>query len=104
MVPPTFSNGVTYDPVAGTITVPAGVIDFTVTVPTIDDTVVDSAAVETVPLTVGGVAATGGIIDNEQPTIVSVEPGAPGVDGDEVAMAISSLMRLLRAPGCYPPH
>ncbi|MFZ2269799.1 MAG: VWA domain-containing protein, partial [Azonexus sp.] len=42
-----------------------GVTSFTVTVPTIDDSVVDSAATETLPLTVGGVSGAGGIIDNE---------------------------------------
>ena len=40
--PPSFSNGVTHDPVTGTITVPAGVKDFTVTANTIDDIVVEN--------------------------------------------------------------
>ncbi len=35
--PPTFSNGVIFDEIAGTITVPAGVTSFTVTTPTTDD-------------------------------------------------------------------
>ncbi|WP_206208839.1 hypothetical protein, partial [Vogesella mureinivorans] len=34
----TFSNGVSYDPATGKITVPAGVTSFTVTVPTSNDT------------------------------------------------------------------
>ena len=38
----TFSNGVTYDPATGKITVPAGVTSFTITVPTVDDTSIES--------------------------------------------------------------
>ena len=45
----TFSNGVTLS--AGVLTVPAGVTGFTVTLPTVDDTTIESS--ETVPLTVG---------------------------------------------------
>ena len=44
-------NGVTLS--AGVLTVPAGVTSFTVTLPTVDDTTIESS--ETVPLTVGGV-------------------------------------------------
>ncbi|MBI3713650.1 MAG: type I secretion C-terminal target domain-containing protein, partial [Burkholderiales bacterium] len=44
----------------------------TVTVATIDDAVLDSAATETLPLVVGGVTGNGGIIDNEfAPTATS---------------------------------
>ena len=45
----------TWDMADGTITVPAGVTSFTVTVPTTDDTTKESD--ETVPLTIGGVTA-----------------------------------------------
>ncbi|WP_336916828.1 hypothetical protein, partial [Vibrio cholerae] len=48
----TFSNGVSYDSATGKITVPAGVTEFTVTVPTVDDTVDELD--ETLKLTVGG--------------------------------------------------
>lgn len=58
---PQFSDGVTLS--GGTITVPAGVTSFTVTVPTVDDTAVESD--ETLILTVGGVSATGTITDND---------------------------------------
>ncbi|HSH87744.1 MAG TPA: type I secretion C-terminal target domain-containing protein, partial [Methylophilus sp.] len=58
-----FSNGVTYNAATGTITVPAGVNGFTVTVPTIDDTLIEPN--ETLPLNIGGKAATGIIIDND---------------------------------------
>ncbi len=60
---PTFSDGVTYDAVTGLITVPAGVTSFTVTTPTTDDALDENA--ETYDLTVGGVAATGEIVDND---------------------------------------
>ena len=52
--------------------------------PTNDDT--DVEVTETVQFTVEGVAATGSILDNDndKPTIVSVEPGAPGSTGDAV--------------------
>ncbi|WP_348773056.1 Calx-beta domain-containing protein, partial [Aeromonas genomosp. paramedia] len=67
----TFSNGVTYDPATGEITVPAGVTDFTVTVPTVDDRV--DEADETLTLTVGGKDAIGAIVDNDElPTIKDV--------------------------------
>ena len=80
---PVFSNGVTYNPTTGQVTVPAGVTGFTVTVPTIDDTI--SEPQENVPLTIGGVTGTGLINDNDTPpTITTVEPGNPGANGDEV--------------------
>ena len=47
----------------GNITIPAGVTSFTVTVPTTNDTIDESD--ETIDLTVGGVAATGTIEDND---------------------------------------
>ncbi|MBR7799896.1 beta strand repeat-containing protein, partial [Undibacterium fentianense] len=79
---PTFSNGVSL--VGSNLIVPAGVSSFTVTVATINDTIVDSASPETLPLVVGGVTGNGGIIDNDQPTISLVEPGAPGVGDNNV--------------------
>ncbi len=62
---PTFSNGVTYDKTTGKITVPAGVKDFTVTYPTTDDNLDDNG--ETTKLTIGGVKATGTILDEPVP-------------------------------------
>ncbi|MCE5365341.1 Calx-beta domain-containing protein, partial [Pseudomonas anguilliseptica] len=79
-----FSNGVTYDPATGLVTVPAGVTGFSVSVPTLTDTVTGEP-VETVTLTIGGQTGTGGIIDTTgAPTIGSVEAGAPGVADDNV--------------------
>ncbi|MFO0121190.1 MAG: Ig-like domain-containing protein, partial [Inhella sp.] len=62
---PSFTNGVTYNAATGTITVPAGVTSFSVTVPTTADTRTEST--ETVPLSVGTVTGTGSIVDNDAP-------------------------------------
>jgi T1SS-143 domain-containing protein len=78
---PTFSNGVTYNPATGTITVPTGVSSFTVTVPTVDDTIIEPN--ETLPLNVGGVVGVGIIEDNDR-SITTVEPGQPGPGDDSV--------------------
>ena len=65
-----FSNGVTIS--GGTITVPAGVTSFTVTVPTTNDTI--DEANETYTLNVGAASGTGTITDddNAAPTISTV--------------------------------
>ncbi|MBV7600152.1 VCBS domain-containing protein [Aeromonas sp. sia0103] len=64
-----FSNGVTYDSATGKLTVPAGVSGFTVTIPTVDDRLVESN--ETLTVTVGGQNGIGTIIDNDRaPTTV----------------------------------
>ncbi|WP_429174487.1 type I secretion C-terminal target domain-containing protein [Aeromonas salmonicida] len=59
-----FSNGVTYNSTTGKITVPAGVTDFTVTIPTVNDRLVE--ANETLSVTIGGQNGTGTIIDNDR--------------------------------------
>ncbi|MGR5457477.1 hypothetical protein, partial [Vibrio alfacsensis] len=66
------SNGVTLND-DGTITVPAGVKDFTITVPTVDDTEVELT--EDYTISVGGKESTGSILDNDQPTVDKVEVG-----------------------------
>ncbi|MGL4250371.1 MAG: type I secretion C-terminal target domain-containing protein [Aeromonas sp.] len=60
---PQFSHGVTYNSSTGKITVPAGVTSFTVSLPTVNDKLVEQT--ETLTLTVGGVAGTGTITDND---------------------------------------
>ena len=95
----TFSNGVTYDPATGKITVPAGVTSFTVTVPTVDDTLVENT--ETLSLTVGGLSATGTILDNDVPPVtvnnISVNEASPyavftvtGTAGQSVSLALQN--------------
>jgi hypothetical protein len=79
---PAFSDGVSYDAVANTVSVPAGLAGFTVTLPTVDDTAVEPT--ETVPLSVGGITGTGGILDNDQPGVSAIEPGAAGTADDAV--------------------
>ena len=73
-----FTNGVVLN-ADGTITVPAGVSQFEVSIPTIDDAVYEPGANETVPLTIDGVTGVGEIIDNDKPGVESVEP-VPGND------------------------
>ncbi|UEC25572.1 hypothetical protein LK453_00005, partial [Psychrobacter sanguinis] len=68
---PTFSNGVTYDPVAGTITVPAGVTEFTVSYPTTADNIDESD--ETTGLTIDGVTGTGTILDNNATPVLNIK-------------------------------
>ncbi|MBL0577329.1 retention module-containing protein [Aeromonas caviae] len=59
-----FSNGVTYNSTSGKITVPAGVTDFTVTIPTVNDRLVETN--ETLSVTIGGQSGTGTIVDNDR--------------------------------------
>ncbi|MFB4371416.1 MULTISPECIES: cadherin-like domain-containing protein, partial [unclassified Pseudomonas] len=78
-----FSNGVTYNAANGTVTVPAGVTSFTVTVPTINDTVYEQT--ETFTLNVGGKVGTATIIDNDPvPTVKTIDVGQPGTADDNV--------------------
>nr|WP_323966226.1 type I secretion C-terminal target domain-containing protein [Aeromonas hydrophila] len=64
-----FSNGVTYNSATGKITVPAGVSGFTVTIPTVDDRLVE--ANETLTVTVGGQNGIGTIIDNDRAPVTT---------------------------------
>ncbi|MEQ9725133.1 Calx-beta domain-containing protein [Pseudomonas sp. WHRI 8822A] len=77
-----FSNGVTYNAATGQVTVPAGVTSFTVTVPTINDTV--SEPTETFSLTVGGQTGTATIIDNDAAPTVSTVSAAVDSTGGQV--------------------
>ncbi|MCX7127847.1 choice-of-anchor K domain-containing protein, partial [Aeromonas sp.] len=58
-----FSHGVTYNSSTGKISVPAGVTSFTVSVPTVNDKLVEQS--ETLTLTVGGTTGAGTITDND---------------------------------------
>ncbi|MBA5604519.1 hypothetical protein H3H36_03985 [Duganella sp. FT3S] len=87
----TFSDGVAWkdgDAHTGIIVVPGGVSGFTVTVATVDDAVVENA--ESLTLTVGGVAATGTVTDNDSQSVTSVtaedaaHAGASPVDSSVV--------------------
>jgi VCBS repeat-containing protein len=66
---PVFSNGVTLS--GGNIIVPTGVLNFTVVMHTVDDAAINNTGdttppPETLSLTIGGVIATAGIVDNDQ--------------------------------------
>ncbi len=66
---PVFSNGATYDAVTGTITVPVGVINFTVTIPTTEDNLTETDEILTI--TIDGVSNTGTIEDDDVDTITT---------------------------------
>jgi len=65
---PTFSDGVALS--GGIITVPAGVSSFTVTIPTFDDLIKEND--ETTTLTIGGVSATGTIVDDDLAPVLTI--------------------------------
>lgn len=79
----TFTNGVTYNAKSGTLSIPAGVTSFTISIPTVNDTKIE--ANETLKLSVGNLRATGTIIDNDRPTptvqaqTASIQEGAQAV-------------------------
>ncbi|MCX4044338.1 type I secretion C-terminal target domain-containing protein, partial [Aeromonas veronii] len=64
-----FSNGVTYNSTTGKIAVPAGVSDFTVTIPTVNDRLVETN--ETLSVTIGGQSGTGTIVDNDRAPVTT---------------------------------
>jgi hypothetical protein len=70
-----FSDGVAWknnDSHTGIVVVPVGVSHFTVRLPTVDDSLVESS--ESAVLSVNGVHVTGTIVDNDQPGVVPVVP------------------------------
>ncbi|WP_275066044.1 type I secretion C-terminal target domain-containing protein [Aeromonas sobria] len=73
---PTFSNGVILSADGKSVSVPAGVASFTVTVPTVNDRHVETN--ETLLVTVGDKSGTGTIVDND----LSVRLGGGLVDED----------------------
>ena len=77
---PTFTNGVTYDPVTGLITIPAGVTAFDVIYPTTVDALDEGS--ETTTLTVGGVSGAGTINDPADPTVSTVGAGSATEGGN----------------------
>ncbi|WP_231893341.1 Ig-like domain-containing protein [Vibrio scophthalmi] len=78
----TFTNGVTYDQASGQITVPVGVKDFTVLVPTLNDSEVEST--EIYSISVGGVAESGHILDNDDKAPNNTPPKAISIEFDTV--------------------
>ncbi|WP_429068144.1 Ig-like domain-containing protein [Aeromonas bestiarum] len=78
-----FSNGVTYNSATGKITVPAGVSGFTVTIPTVNDRLVE--ANETLTVTVGGQNGTGTIVDNDRAPVTT---GGHGVGTEDTPLVL----------------
>ncbi|MFD1294964.1 hypothetical protein ACFQ5N_14060, partial [Lutibacter holmesii] len=70
----TFSNGVTLNTTGDVITVPAGVTSFTITSATTDDDIDEDN--EVYDLSVGGVDATGTILDDDAAPIVTIDNGS----------------------------
>ncbi|MFM1679273.1 VCBS domain-containing protein [Aeromonas salmonicida] len=78
-----FSNGVTYNSATGKLTVPAGVSGFTVTLPTVNDRLVETT--ETLTVTVGGQNGTGTIIDNDRAPVTT---GGHGVGTEDTPLVL----------------
>ncbi|WP_429058806.1 choice-of-anchor K domain-containing protein [Aeromonas jandaei] len=93
---PTFSNGVTLSADGKSVIVPAGVTSFTVTVPTVNDRLVETN--ETLQVTVGGVSGTGTIVDND----LSVRLGGGLVDEDGLSGGNAGLPEPVGMPTSGP--
>ena len=82
---PVFSDGV-YDNGDGTITVPAGVTEFTVTFPGLPDDLDEND--ETYTLSIGGEEATGTIEDDDTAAVASVT-AATATEGDDLTHTVT---------------
>ncbi|GAL24456.1 T1SS secreted agglutinin RTX [Vibrio variabilis] len=95
-----FSNGVTLTD--GTLNVPAGVTSFNIIVPTVDDELVEPT--ETYTLSVDGVDSTGNILDNDKPSISSIDVAGGDdsvVEGDDLVFNVTLSEQTL-SPVQYP--
>ena len=84
----TLSNGATSNG-SGTITIPAGVISFTASVPVIDDTLVEDT--ETAVLSIGNLQGTGQIFDNDtgaEPVSITASSVTEG-DGQNLTYTVA---------------
>ncbi|WP_429022675.1 choice-of-anchor K domain-containing protein [Aeromonas veronii] len=91
-----FSHGVTYNSSTGKISVPADVTSFTVSVPTVNDKLVEQT--ETLTLTVGGATGAGTITDND----LSVRLGNGLVDEDGLSGGNAHLPEPVGMPASGP--
>ena len=82
---PTFSNGVTL--AGGVLTVPAGVTTFTVTYPSVQDTIDEPN--ETTTLTIGGVSGTGTITDVAPVLSVAIGDAAAVNEGQNLVYTVT---------------
>ncbi|WP_219314718.1 immunoglobulin-like domain-containing protein [Aeromonas veronii] len=93
---PTFSHGVTLSADGKSVSVPAGVTSFTVTVPTVNDRLVETN--ETLQVTVGDTSGTGTIVDND----LSVRLGNGLVDEDGLSGGNAHLPEPVGMPASGP--
>ncbi|MGL6382283.1 choice-of-anchor K domain-containing protein [Aeromonas caviae] len=91
-----FNHGVTYNSSTGKISVPAGVTSFTVSVPTVNDKLVEQT--ETLTLTVGSATGAGTITDND----LSVRLGSGLVDEDGLSGGNAHLPEPVGMPASGP--
>ena len=77
---PVFSDGVTYDAINNSITVPSGVSNFTFTIVTVDDAIDEEE--EQYDLEVGGLTAVGHIYDNDPISISSISSNSANEGAD----------------------
>jgi hypothetical protein len=99
------SDGVTYDPATGLITVPAGVIRFSVTFDTVDDPIVEDP-LESCVLTVGGVIGAAGILDNDvrpRPPVILDVSDTP-TDPTPLDLLTGDLTQLFKVQGAPGMH
>ena len=94
----TFTNGVTFNPVTNQVTVPAGVTTFTITVPSVNDVLVEPT--ETYNITVGTQTAVGTILDNDAPTVQSITPSSV-TEGTNLSHTVT-LSTATLSPTTYP--
>ncbi|MCC6994458.1 MAG: hypothetical protein IT370_07505, partial [Deltaproteobacteria bacterium] len=85
----TFSNGVTRN-ADGTLNVPAGVSNFTISIPTAPDATVEVD--ETVPVVVGGVLGTGIITNDDTAPVAADDAGAVTEDSSLSATVTSGVV------------
>lgn len=86
-VPPTFTAGVTYDELSGTITVPTGVITFDVIIPTIQNQV--QGTNKTVILSIGSITASGTIVDDDGNKPVAQLTDSIAKEGEELEFEVT---------------
>ncbi|GAL24455.1 T1SS secreted agglutinin RTX [Vibrio variabilis] len=95
-----FTNGVTL--VDGMVNVPIGVTTFDIVLPTEDDTIVEPT--ETYTLTLDGIASTGTILDNDKPSIKSIDVAGDDdsvVEGNDLVFNVT-LSEQTQSPVEYP--
>ncbi|MBZ4021743.1 hypothetical protein CKO11_04620, partial [Rhodobacter sp. TJ_12] len=96
---PSFSNGVTLS--NGLLSVPSGVTSFTVTYPSIDDSDIESD--ESYSLSVGGIASSGTITDNDSTPSVTISTVGDATEAEGTALAhLVTLSGPTAAPQTFP--